>query len=413
MLPVTLLACLSCEFGETTIPESEPIVVVHSVMRPDRDRQWVLVEQTLTGSQAEDSVGGRIPGDAPQLPLTGAIVTVTNRTMPSDSCGTVFFTEDPAVAGLSADAGLYWGPSGCPTMRGGDTLELRIETISGHLVVGTSEIPAADSMMLRAAGAEVVVPGPMLTMNRDRDTLAAAVFIGSGRGVQLEVGTPDSIGRAEINFGMFVDSTAIKIPGTLPNFFELVLGEEDSISADEVEPVFTAGRYYNAVVALFDDRYFDYARSGNMPLSGRGFVNNLQGGMGVFGSLISATSLLRVIGELDDPREGLYNVTGAVRGVPVDVTLELYVSGTGRDTTDLSTFVEGSWELGGIDTYANGHFAGRAVWFHFYQALVGQQQAPNAYLVEGIVAADGTFDGSVLDRDLEVIGSVSGGRAQP
>ncbi len=413
LLLLGMVATTSCEFGETTISESEPIVVVHAVMRPDLDRQWVIVEQTLTGSESEESVGGRIPGNPPQLPLTGATVTVINLTMPGDPCGAVFFTENPTDPSLETSAGLYWGPAGCPTMQVGDTLMLTVRTIEGETVTGTTEIPEAEGMFLRVAGDSVRVPGPTLTMNRDADTLEAEVVVTVGRGTQLEVGSPDSTGRVQRPFAMFVDSTSITLPGDLPNFLLGLLGEEDTTSADDVEPIFTAGRYYIATVALFDDRYFDYARSGNTPLSGRGYINSIQGGMGVFGSMVAATNQLKVVGDLDDEREGFYEMVGEVDGVAVDVMLELYVAAAGEDTTGLSTFVAGDWVLGPVDTHAEGQFTGSEMWFVLYQAPPGQPEAPNAYMVLANLLPDGTFSGEVLDRDLNVIGSVTGTKAPP
>jgi hypothetical protein len=345
-----VFAASACEFGETTIAEGDPIVVVHAVMRPDRERQWVLLEQTLTGTESDDSVSGRIPGNAPQLPLTDATVTVANLGMPTDPCGMVFFTERPIDPGLETSDGLYWGPVGCPTMRTGDTLLLTVETVQGEIVSGTTEIPGADAMLLSVAGEAVTVPGPTITMNRDNDTLVAEVIVTTGRAVQLEVGSPDSLGLLKRPFAMFVDSTAITLPGDLPNFLLGILGEEDTSSVEDVEPIFTAGRYYSATVALFDDRYFDYARSGNVPLSGRGFINNLTGGMGVFGSLVAASNRLKVVGDVDDEREGLYSVVGDVESTSVDLDLELYVSAAGEDSTSLSAFVQGDWVFGPIET---------------------------------------------------------------
>ena len=116
---------VSCEFGEIEIPEGDPMV----------ERQWVLVEQTLTGSAfADDTLGSLIPGDTPPIPVTGATVTVTNLTLPTDPCGDVLLTENAAVSGNRRSLGLYWGPRDCPTMRAGDTLALRVVTADGSVV---------------------------------------------------------------------------------------------------------------------------------------------------------------------------------------------------------------------------------------------------------------------------------------
>ncbi len=394
----------ACEFGETTIPQGDPIIAVHAVMRRDLSRQWVLVEQTLTGAEADDSIGGVIPGNPPLVPVTGAAVTVTNLSMPDDPCGTVFFVEAPLGASVDTSAGLYWGSPGCPTMRTGDTLELRVETVDGDTVMGTTEVPGAESMVMRVGSQTAPVPGRVLRMNRDVDTLEAEVVIAAGRAIQLEVGIPDSAGAARTDFAMFVDSTVITIPGNLPNFLAGILGEESTAASEDAEPIFAAGRYHDVTVALFDDRYFDYARSGNLPLSGRGFVNNLVGGMGVFGSMVAAVGGIEVVGDLDDPREGRYRAAGEVSGVPVSVELELYVAAAGEDSTDLGTFVRGTWSYGAIDTSAGGAFEGNTLYFTFYQKPDLQGPEVSAFLVSGVIRAAGPFEANVLDRQLNIIG---------
>jgi hypothetical protein len=376
-------------------------------MRPEEQWQWVLVEQTLTGSEEEDSIGGRIPGNPPQLPVTDATVSVTNLGMPTDPCGMVFFTERPADPRLETSDGLYWGPQGCPTMRTGDTLLLTVETVQGEIVTGTTEVPGAEAMLLSVAGETITVPGPTVTMNRDSDTLVAEVVVSAGRAIQLEVGSPDSLGVLTRPFAMFVDSTAITLPGDLPNFLLGILGEEDTTSVDDIEPIFSAGRYYNATVALFDDRYFDYARSGNVPLSGRGFINNLTGGMGVFASMVAATNRLKVVGDVDDQREGIYRMAGEVAGTSVDADLEIYVAAAGEDSTSLSAFVQGDWVFGAIETSAQGQFGGDTIEFVFYQRLPEPDTSVAVYLVRGNFGSGSMFTADVLDRSLNPLGSVA------
>ncbi len=62
---VMLPMLASCNLDETTVPEGEVVLVVHSVMRPDlptsfNARQFVVVERTFAGDIAPtiDSVTG-------------------------------------------------------------------------------------------------------------------------------------------------------------------------------------------------------------------------------------------------------------------------------------------------------------------------------------------------------------------
>ena len=414
MCSVLLVAAIAaaCEFGETVIPDGDPIVVVHAVLRPDVNRQWVLVEQTLTGSSIE-SAGGSIPGNPPQIPISEATVTIRNVTLPSDDCGATQFTESPSDPGLAQSRGLYWGPLDCPTMRTGDTMELRVETVDGHVVSGRMEVPGAAAMILRVGGDSTTLPGPPLVLNRDTDTLDAEVVPITGRALQVEVHRPDSAGAFVAVTRLFVDSTRMTVPGNLTDFFAVVLGEEDSTDADDAESVFRAGRYYAVTLALMDDRYFDFARSGNTPISGRGFVNNLEGGMGLFGGMVAESNQLKVVGEVDDSREGTYRMQGGVAGTSVDIDVELYVVATDRDSTVASAFVDGQWILGPLDTSADGSLAGDTLSLWIYQVHPTDAGTVSALLITGTMKDGSAFSVDVYDRDLAVVGQLTATKLDP
>ena len=403
------VAVSSCEFGEVAIPEGEPMLVVLAVMRPDVERQWILVEQTLTGTSAtEDSLPSVIPGDAPPLPVTNASVTVANLSMPDDPCGVVVFTETPVGAGREQSLGLYWGPSDCPTMRPGDTLELSVETVDGLEVTGRTEVVGADRTVLRVTGDSVVVPGPVLTLNRDVDTLEAEVTAAYGRSVQVEIATPDSTNTLDPKFLMFLDSTAITIPGNLVNFLDEIFDDDDdTTSSSSPESIFTAGRHHTVTVGLMDDHFFDYMRTANMQLSGRGFVNHLEGGMGVFGCVLAAANDVKVVSDLDDAREGEYRMVGTVQGVAVDVSLELYVASAGEDTTDMAAFVVGDWVLGVLDTSADGFFQAGEMALTIYQVDPNDPETVSAFLLAGHAGTGNSFSLEVYDRQLNQVGAVT------
>ncbi|MDH3458463.1 MAG: hypothetical protein OER90_16595 [Gemmatimonadota bacterium] len=406
VLAVALVAT-ACEFGEITVPEGEPLVIVQAIMRPDLARQWVLVEQTLSGSMVIDSNSIQIPGDAPQLPLIGATVTVTNRSDPADPCGVTTFTENPGVPDIPVAAGVYWSPVGCPTMAAGDTLELLVTTSDGRVVSGVSEVPGVRSFLMRVASDSVVVPGPMLELNRDVDTLKVSAAVLAGRTLQLEVRRPDVLGVSVPGFWFVVDSTAITVPGDLPDIISVFFSDTVSGIPDEFPPVFAAGRYYSVTVALGDDRYFDFVRSGNIPPSGRGFVNNLEGGLGVFGSLVAATNQVRIVGNVDDDREGRYQLSGTLLGVPVDAQLELYVATAEADSTGLSSFVTGQWLHGLIDESADGTFRGDTLELVIVQRESAVSDSVSAYLLVGPTSSSAATTLTVYDSELRVVGGLA------
>jgi hypothetical protein len=125
--------------------------------------------------------------------------------------------------------------------------------------------------------------------------------------------------------------------------------------ADEGEAVFRPGSYMTLSVAVADTNYYDFVRSFSNPLTGRGFINHLDGGIGVFGSVLTSERYLRVIDRQDDEREGLYRVNGTVDSVDVDILLDLYLEPLLRDG-EFSAFVDGNWVSGPVSTSADGRY---------------------------------------------------------
>jgi hypothetical protein len=255
-------------------------------------------------------------------------------------------------------------------MRQGDRLELEIETADGAFAVaGATVVPGTEAMTL-GNGREVVVmqgPRPPLTLNRDVDTLEIEAREALGRAIQVEVARPDSIGTLRVGFWFVVDSTRLTLPGDIPDFISVFTSDTAELP-DELPPVFAAGRSYVVAAGLADVNYFDFIRSGNIPPSGRGFINHLDGGIGVFGSIVAFDNVVRVVGTLDDVREGTYRVSGTVEDVPVDATVELYVAAAGADTTAAAAFIEGAWVRGQINGSLDAQFRGDSVFLRVFQA---------------------------------------------
>jgi hypothetical protein len=103
-------------------------------------------------------------------------------------------------------------------------------------------------------------------------------------------------------------------------------------------------------VAAADRNYFDFARSANDRFTGRGFINHLEGGIGVFGSMDPATRLLKVVTRRRTPEEGTYRIAGTVDAGPVDLTLDLYRRRIPDPAEPFSAFVTGTWVGGPLAT---------------------------------------------------------------
>ena len=345
------IACLTigCDLSEVEIPHGEPVVVVQAVMRPDRDPQYVVVEQSFTGEVDYDvSIDAVIPwkGSA-RIPIDGAVVAVANLDLPADSCGAaVQFERGAYPPGALEIPGVYWSPAACPTMRAGDRLVLTVETPADGTVSGMTHVPGMNEAWF-SIGSDSLAFGSdsVMLFNRDRDTLRVWVEAVAGRLLQLEVrrtGMLGLVGPSPVDRGakVFADTTSMSLPGDLIDVSGRGLGED----------VFAAGRDYTLTLALADSSYFDFARSASNVYTGRGFINRLSGGVGVFGSLVATSTPLKVVGEFSDEREGVYRLEGTVRGVAVDAELSVYLA---RDveSAELSGFLDGDWAswVGGPD----------------------------------------------------------------
>jgi hypothetical protein len=261
----------------------------------------------------------------------------------------------------------------------GERLFLRVETPAGEVVTSATTVPGASGRTVTAGS--LVPNGGAWVLDREQDTLAISVTPNYGKALQVEVrnaARPD-----DLAFFFFTDTMALRFPGNLVNPFE----------GDDGESIFRAGRLYMLAVALTDSNYYDFLRSRSDPLTGRGFINHLTGGIGVFGSVETRIDWLRVVAPVDDPREGVYRITGMLDTTNVDATLELYVDEVQPEL--FSAFVEGTWREGPIDASADGVFADRGPEDMFFQFGVAQDSlgvftGVLNYAFEGVRPAAGT-----------------------
>ena len=299
----------ACTFDEKTVAVQPPQVVVHAVLDPGTQEQQVLVERTLSGTvnirenqrfDAEDPIN---TGDG--IPVTGAEVTI------SGPDGTITAFEAPVPGRPSSySSGRYVAVFGAgaavasPPLRPGVRYQLRVRTPDGAVVTGTTVIPVIAP----------VGPGSRLDrFNRDRDSLRL-----TWRDV---VGARAYLVRVESPFGaflLFTDSAHITLKGDLRNYF-----------ASSLQRVFIPGFRQRVSVAAVDSNFFDYYRSRNDPFTGSGIINNLEGGIGLFGAAVNISS--RTLDIVQDPREpaleGLWDVTESPR--PIADVMRLYVETPG------------------------------------------------------------------------------------
>jgi hypothetical protein len=330
-LPLLPLLLSGCELTEVTVPVAESRIVVHSVLRRLASQQFVLLERSITGQGATGDNDVPIPPSAPARPIAGALVTLDYRSGPC--AGTTTLPELPQIPGL------YQLASVCAPLPG-DVVGLQVVTAEGEVVTGTTTIPGASQVVAQTADTSAAVDG-FIALNQDRDTLRMSIAPIVARAMRVEVREG---GGGEPKFYALTDAMALTIPADLINPFE----------GDDGEMIFRAGFEYILAIVVADTNYYDFARSFNDPLTARGFINRLTGGIGVFGSVETHRYTVRVVSTVDDPREGEYRLTGTLAGRPVDITLELYLQQ--RPAYQFGAFVVGDWFEGPVRTSGEGVF---------------------------------------------------------
>jgi hypothetical protein len=331
----TVFLLAGCELTEVTVAPGKPVVVVHSVINRGRSVQFVVVEYSLSGTSRVVSGIDPIPPGNPTLPIRGAQVTIQQ--LAGSPCGGQVdtLTESPS---LDSALGVYSG-SLC-AVAPGSLLRLRVVTPAGDEVTGTARIPEILSREVRVQDRPARFAFDTLSLNRDRDTIFVALTANGSRVLQVEARetSPDSSPR-DPDLLLFSTTPRLRIAGKLSNPFQ-------------EREVFLAGRYYLLTLAVGDTNYYDYLRSRSDPFTGRGYINRLQGGVGVFAAVDATSYVLRVVADWKDSREGLYRITGNVAGSEVDVQMELYLND--RTTGAASAFLRGRWLGGLLDASARG-----------------------------------------------------------
>lgn len=284
-LAVALLCVLgACEFGEHPVAPTGARPVVHAVLNPFVATYTVLVEELLTGRVDVDS-------DLPFVEVdpirSGSGVPINDaRVMIYDEFGdSARGTEDVLATG---GTGVYrftnaFNPSNGSSLplSPGVRYTLRITTPDGVIVTGSTLIPEG----VDTAG--FVFMG----FNKDTDTLRLSwPAVPGAKSYLLRVNTPRG------PYHIFTDSLDIRLPGSLRDFFN-----------DGLPSVFVAGFSQTLQLSAIDTNFYDYYRSQNNPFTGTGLINHLQGGTGLFGSLVPLKALsLETVATQDLPVEGRF-----------------------------------------------------------------------------------------------------------
>jgi hypothetical protein len=334
------IAAAACEFNEITVSRGEDQPVVHSVLNPNAIDEAVLVERVLTGAvliddrrynRADPIATGS--GD----PVRGARVVVYGPK--GDS---VVAIEDALTRQDGRGAGVYRFKNG--TVPGGlailpgATYRLRVTTLLGVVVTGTTTVPSVPLV-----ANEVLVR----YMNRDRDTLHLfwdAITGTSRYAIRIDGATG--------SFALYTAELEASLPGTLRNIFQ-----------DNFPRMFVPGFQNRVDVVAIDANYFDYYRSGNDPFTGTGLINHLEGGLGLFGSVAALYTYSVVVdANFVKPVEGIYTLIGGGSSNLVPGTMTLYVD----EENDQTAHLTGVYQLStGAEAGIVGSLSGTQIYLAF------------------------------------------------
>jgi hypothetical protein len=300
-VPVVLAAFVvaGCELSTVSVPPTTPSVVVHAVMNPSEGTQIVFLERTLTGAVHIPDTALFDPSDpivsAGGIPISGALVEI------SDSSGlTLTGVEASTFQPNGQGRGVYGVPMGF-AIRLGQRYKLHVHTQEGEDVTAFTRIPLP----------EVSSTGALTqTLNRDHDTLNISWDASlKARAYAMRVESPFG------PFFLFTDSLHVRLTGDLRNLF-----------AGELQHVLVPGFHQDLLVAAVDSNFFDYYRTNNDPFTGAGIISRINGGLGLFGSLVTLTNgTLTVIADQTEPIEGRFRIQAPVDSAVQVTSFNLYV----------------------------------------------------------------------------------------
>jgi hypothetical protein len=336
---MTFVVAMACEIEKVDIPRSTQLVALHGVLSASAFSQVVLLERTRNGSvsmvapsfELEDPLGSDSG-----IAENGALVTLT-----TPSGATLVAAEDNTAL-FGTGGGVYrFSLPGSALERNG-TYRLSVRTRAGEQL-----------------GAETVVPGGEPAFDAEPRTFDRAADV-------LDLEWPASPGarsyfvRIETPFGpraFFTEDTRVRLRGDLRN-----------IDADGLPRVFIPGFPQVVTVSAVDSNYYDWFRSHNDALSGTGVLNRVQGGLGVFGSLVRLRLLdLNVIAPQPEATAGRFRlISTAVESSSRYQSLELYVESvaarsdqpdalSGRYVRKLALGEAGCGVCGLLGSTSNGH----------------------------------------------------------
>lgn len=291
---------VACEIEKVAIPRTVARVAMHGVLSASAASQVILLERTRNGSVLPVAppfdLGDSFVTDQ-GVAETGAAVTLI-----TPDGERLVAREDNTVRTDRKGEGIYrFALPGSALLRSG-TYRVAVRTATNESLTAETSVPGG----VTAGVAEQRV------FDRVRDSLV--IEWPAARGAR------SYFVRVETPFGplsFFTSSTRVRLSGELRN-----------VDVASLPRVFIPGFPQAVTVSAVDSNYYDWYRSRNDALSGTGLVNRVQGGLGLFGSLVRLRYLdLRVVAPQTEPAAGVFRFAGdaTARLTAPFYSFELYV----------------------------------------------------------------------------------------
>ena len=306
---VIALMTIGCELDRTPIAPTTPQIVLEGVLNPSVSSQVVLLERTRAGliyvlsppNDTEDPVTSD-----EGIPETGATVTLV-----TPSGRAIQATEDSDVNG-GRGQGVYRIPLSGDSLVRNQPYHLLVQTQGGKTLSAVTSVP--DGIAARDG---IINP----RFDRSRDVFSTSwPASATAKSYLVRVDTP---------FGprqFFTQSTSVDLPGMLRN-----------ADVQELPHLFIPGFAQTISVSAVDSNYYDWFRTHNDVISGEGLINRINGGVGVFGSLVPLQlNNLQIAAPQTQPVEGTFNFSGssldalAVRYLSFEIYVESPAARSGQ-----------------------------------------------------------------------------------
>ncbi|HEX7980916.1 MAG TPA: DUF4249 family protein [Gemmatimonadaceae bacterium] len=253
----------ACEIEKVAIERPPAQLALHGMLSATAPSQVVLLEHTRNGS---------VQLIAPPFDVTDPVVsdegiaeTGAMMTLQSPTGELYVASEDNTTRVDGKGQGIYRFALPGSALQRNAPYRLTVLTKGGATLSAETSVPGGTAAVDTMSGF-----APDVLFDRARDTMDLRwTAVPGARSYFVRVETP----YGPLSF--FTESTFVRFPGTLRN-----------ADVTSLPHVFIPGFPQTVTVSAVDSNYYDWYRTRNDEISGEGLVSRVQGGIGVFGSLV-------------------------------------------------------------------------------------------------------------------------------